>query len=242
LAGRRCDRREVEGLKTGCSESLSVNGKFGHFAIAGNRVHDDNIGIDAIGSEGTLRGVFDQARDGVIRLNRVADITSFGNPDYTARNMPRTASMSMAACGSRSSRTSCTCRYRHRALERGAGHVTSAVTAGNNRVYAANANGISIGGFAAGAGGTALCAIVNNTLFRNDTRHQSSVEFRIQFHATGNFFRNNIAAAGDEPLIVNSFTRSEPHPASLDFNLYDAPPGVAKSRWVWNGVTYRGFA
>ena len=43
---------ELDHLKTGCSETLSVDGNVEHFAISSNLVHDDdNIGIGAIGFE-----------------------------------------------------------------------------------------------------------------------------------------------------------------------------------------------
>ncbi len=75
---------ELNGLKTGCSESMTVNGNVDHFTVTGNTVHDNsNIGIDAIGGEGVASGyrqyngsANDQARDGEISDNLVYDIHS----------------------------------------------------------------------------------------------------------------------------------------------------------------------
>ena len=75
---------EVDHLKTGCSETLSVDGNVENFVISNNLIHDDdNIGIDAIGFEQVSPNPkYDQARDGEIRGNTVYNITSYGNPDY----------------------------------------------------------------------------------------------------------------------------------------------------------------
>ncbi|GAH41211.1 unnamed protein product, partial [marine sediment metagenome] len=55
-----------------------------NFTVVGNLIHDNNnIGIDAIGYEGTSpQAAYDRARNGVISGNTVYNITSFGNPDY----------------------------------------------------------------------------------------------------------------------------------------------------------------
>jgi Right handed beta helix region len=75
---------ELNDLRTGCSESMTVNGNVVDFVIASNTVHDNsNIGIDAIGGEGVASGYNqyngsenDQARDGEIDDNVVYNIHS----------------------------------------------------------------------------------------------------------------------------------------------------------------------
>ena len=78
---------ELNNLKTGCSESMSLNGNVDTFTVSGNKIHDNNnIGIDAIGFEGTSPNPsYDQARNGTISLNSVYNITSNGNPSYGAK-------------------------------------------------------------------------------------------------------------------------------------------------------------
>ena len=79
---------EVDHLHLGASESVVVNGNVTRWRITGNHIHDDNnIGIDAIGWEGTVPGrhryaTVDQARRGVIAGNTVSRIISRGNPSY----------------------------------------------------------------------------------------------------------------------------------------------------------------
>ncbi len=235
---------ELDDLRTGCSESMSIDGNVNGFAVTGNLVHDnDNIGIDAIGFEKVSPDpAYDQARNGEIRGNTVYNITSYNNPDYgkqyaadgiyvdggtiitIEQNLVHNVDLGIELASE------------HK------GHVTSFVVARNNVIYADNANGISIGGYSRGVGGTSNCTIVNNTLYGNDTRNTGSGEFQIQFNATNNVFENNIAYATRQGLIVNNFTASATAPATLNDNLYDSPLGAANSIWVWNGHTSTGFS
>ncbi len=77
IDGLAISGNEISHLKTGCSETLSLNGNVTNFAIVDNRVHDnDNIAIGAIGFEKVAKDPsVDQARDGVIRGNVVYNIT-----------------------------------------------------------------------------------------------------------------------------------------------------------------------
>jgi hypothetical protein len=235
---------EIDHLHTGCSETVSVDGNVEHFAITSNRIHDDdNIGIDAIGFEGVSPDpAFDQARDGEIRGNTVYKITSFGNPDYGPQF---SAGGIYVDGGTRITIEQNLVHHVDLGIELASEHrgrVTSHVTARNNVIYADNSNGISIGGFDPGSGGTDHCTIVNNTLFGDDTKRTVSGEFQIQFHATNNLFANNIAYAAAQALMINNFTTSEANPAVVDHNLYDSSAGAAASVWIWDGVSHQGFA
>ena len=235
---------EIDHVKTGCSETLSVDGNVEHFAITSNLVHDDdNIGIDAIGFEGVSPDpAFDQARDGEIRGNTVYNITSFGNPDYGRQYA---ADGIYVDGGTRITIEQNLVHHVDLGIELASehsGHVTSFVTARNNVIYADNSNGISIGGYSAGVGGADHCTIVNNTLFGDDAKNTGSGEFQIQFYATNNLFANNIAYATAQALMINNFTTSEAKPAAVDYNLYDSPIGAAQSMWQWDRVLYVGYA
>jgi Right handed beta helix region/Protein of unknown function (DUF1565) len=236
----------LDHMKTGCSETLSVDGNVEKFVISNNLVHDnDNIGIDAIGFERVSKDPkYDQARDGVIRGNTVYNITSYGNPDYgkqyaadgiyidggtrivVEQNLIHSVDLGIEMASE---------HYRH---------VTSYITARNNVIYFDNSNGISIGGYAGNVGGTNHCTIVNNTLFRNGTKgiNNNSGEFQIQFHAADNLFENNIAYANTEALFLNNFTFRPLHPAIIDYNLYYSKAGAANGNWTWEGKTYTGYA
>ncbi|MGA3088479.1 MAG: Ig-like domain repeat protein [Terriglobales bacterium] len=72
---------EIYDNRTGNSETLTVNGNVTHFKITNNLVHDnDNIGIDAIGYEGTGPVGYDEAMYGEISGNTVYNISGITNP------------------------------------------------------------------------------------------------------------------------------------------------------------------
>lgn len=72
---------EVYNLKTGNSESMTLNGNVTDFRVTNNLVHDnDNIGLDFIGYEGTGPVGYDQASYGVVSGNTVYNISGISNP------------------------------------------------------------------------------------------------------------------------------------------------------------------
>ncbi len=244
---------EVDHLRTGCSESLSLTGNVEQWTISNNVVHDnDNIGIAALGFEtmsGLTGGTFQsQARDGVISGNSVYNISSQGNAAYPAgdfsadgiyveggtrvvieRNLVNQADLGIElACETK-------------------GKFTSYVTARNNLVMNSNVTGISIGGASSGNGGTQNATIVNNTLFHNDTQATGSGEFQIQFHASGTVFENNLLYATADGLLVNFWPTATSNsgytnPGTIDHNLYFADGGVGNANWVWLGSSYTSLS
>jgi hypothetical protein len=234
---------EVSNLKTGCSETLSLDGNVKQFAVLNNLVHDDdNIAIGAIGFERVSPDPkYDQARDGMIRGNTVFSISSYDNPDYgkqyaadgiyvdggthivIEQNLIHHVDLGIELASEHLDRTS------------------SFVTARNNIIYRGNSAGISIGGYGAKRGGTDHCTVINNTLFANDSKKTGSGEFQIQYNATSNLFENNIVYAGPQNLFVNDFTTSTTAPAQLDYNLYFSPTGDTNGIWTWQHQHYRGF-
>jgi hypothetical protein len=237
---------EVDHNKTGCSETVSVDGNVENFVISNNLIHDDdNIGIDAIGFEKVSPNPkTDQAREGEIRGNTVYNITSQGNPDYhendysadgiyvdggtqivIEQNLIHNVDLGIEMASE------------HR------DHVTSIVIARNNVIYFDNSNGISIGGYASGVGGTDRCTIVNNTLYADGTKgaNNNSGEFQIQFHATDNIYENNIVYANTQAVFMNNYIAMPPHPAVVDYNLYYSKVGAANGNWMWEGKNYTGY-
>jgi hypothetical protein len=234
---------EFDHLKTGCSESMSLDGNVDTFAVTSNRVHDNNnIGIDAIGFEKVSPNpAYDQARNGEIRGNVVYNITSFGNPDYGSQY----AADGLYIDGG----TNITIEQNvihhvdlgiELASEHG-GHDTSFVTARNNVVYGDNSVGITIGGYGPTRGGTDHCTIVNNTLYGNDIKNTGSGELQIQFNATNNVFENNILYATRQGLLINDFTLGASAPAVVDYNLYYSLAGATNAQWIWQKKIYTGY-
>ena len=235
---------ELDHLTTGFSESLAISGNVEGWQVSGNLIHDnDNIGIDIGGFEGFAPSpAYDRARQGEVAGNIVYDISSLHNPAYQGqqsadgiyvdggtdvvieRNLIHATDLGIEVASEHAGRTS------------------SDVTVRSNLVHHSNVVGISIGGYAVGVGGTAGCTIVNNTLVDDDTSRSGTGELQIQYHASGNSFRNNIAAANAQGLMMYAFVPTVPAPAILSSNRYDSPLGAAGSQFTWQNRTYTGFA
>jgi hypothetical protein len=235
---------ELDHLKTGCSESLTLDGNVDTFTVSSNLIHDNNnIGISVIGFEGVSPdAAYDQARNGTVIQNTVYNISSTGNPSYSKgcwcadgvyvdggtnvvveRNLIHNVDIGIEAASEHSGRTS------------------SYITARNNLIYFGNSAGISIGGYASRVGGSDHVTIVNNALLQNDGKNTGSGEFQIQYHATNNVFKNNIVYADAQALAIHSFTKSVANPADVDYNLYFSPAGATGTVFTWNATTYTGF-
>ena len=244
ISGLVISGNEIDDLQTGCSESVSIDGNVDGYAVTSNIVHDnDNIGIDSIGFEKVSPNpTYDQARNGEVRGNAVYNITSYGNPDYGKQY----AADGIYVDGGTQIVIEQNTVYAtdlgiEMASEHG-GHLTSYITARNNLVYLNNSNGISIGGYGRGRGGSDHVTIVNNSLFDNDTKKTGSGEFQIQWYATNNIFENNIVYAGPQGLFVHNFTKSEAGPATLNYNIYYGTIGAGSALFVWDSAHEKGFA
>jgi hypothetical protein len=239
------DGNEVHHLKTGSSESLVVNGNVTNFRITHNVVHDNNnIGIDVIGFERTAPDpAVDQARDGVVSGNLVYNITSRGNPAY--RNDESSDGIYVDG-GTRILIEQNVIHDVDFGIELASEHqnrATSYVTARNNLVYHCHTAGVSIGGYAPERGHTEHCAVVNNTLYDNDTSGTGTGEFQMQWNMADNTFANNIVYAGPRCLVTlnkSRFKGNQP-PATIDHNLYYCVSGAKASTWEGSSARVTGF-
>jgi hypothetical protein len=225
---------ELMNLTLGSSEALVVNGNVTNFLIESNRVHDtNNIGIDAIGFEGTASDpTVDQARDGIIRGNEVWNVDSYGNPAY---GRSRSAD-GIYVDGGRDLVIEANVVHDVNigieiASEHG-GRSARSVTARNNVVYDATAIGIAIGGYDRRRGSTDDCVIVNNTIVNTD-----GVELLVQFDTSGNTIENNIIVAGPQhDFVENAYAENVDN--VLDHNLYFSMDGSSSGTWSWKGRRY----
>jgi hypothetical protein len=238
------DGNQVYNLKTGGSESVNVDGNVINFTITNNTIHDnDNIAIDAIGFEGvSSNAALDYARNGVISGNTIYNISGISNAgegnDYDAdgvyvdggsqilieRNLIHNVDIGIEAAAEHQ------------------GKLSSYVTIRNNLIWASNSMGITIGGYDSKRGGTDHCAIVNNTLYGNDTKNTGSGEFQVQYYSTNNVFKNNIVYGTSQGLLVNNYTNSSANPVDVDYNLYFSPLSATSAKFVWNGTTRNGLS
>ena len=233
----------VYGLKTGNSETVNVDGNVTNFTITNNTIHDnDNIGIDAIGGEGVGPSGSDYARYGEISGNTVYNISAIDNAgegnQYDAdgiycdtcayvvieRNLVHNCDLNIEVASEHS------------------GKYSQYVTVRNNVVYNANSVGISIGGYASNVGGSQYVAIVNNTLFDDDTQNTGSGELQVQYHATNNVFENNLVYATSQGLFINNYTNSEANPVTADYNLYYSSVSSSSAQFIWDGASENGFS
>ncbi|MBA8888082.1 hypothetical protein FHW12_002306 [Dokdonella fugitiva] len=235
---------EIDHLVLGCSESFSLDGNVEQWTISGNHVHDtNNIGIGAIGFEGVAPDpAYDQARDGVIVGNTVHHVSSYGNPAY---GNEYAADGIYVDGGTRITIERNLVHHVDLGIELAsehAGRTTSYVVARSNLVHSGNSSGISLGGYAAGVGGTEHCSVVGNTLLRNDVQGTGSGELQIQYHASDNLVVDNVLYAGAGGVLVYAYTGDTTAPAMLDHNLYWSDAGAAGSSWTWRGTEYDSLA
>jgi hypothetical protein len=235
---------QVYDLKTGNSETVNVDGNVTNFTISNNIIHDnDNIGIDAIGFEGVAPSPsVDFARDGEISGNTIYNISAINNPgegnQYDADGIYCDGCSNVVI----ERNLVYACDLNIEAASEHSGHSAQYVTIRDNLVYNANSVGISIGGYASSVGGSQYVAIVNNTLFENDTKNTGSGEVQVQYYATNNVFENNVVYATSQGLFLNNYTNSEPDPVTADHNLYFSSVSSSSAEFLWNGTDYNGFS
>jgi hypothetical protein len=228
-------------LKLGSSESLVINGNVTGWQVVGNRVHDNNnIGIDAIGFEGTSPDPnYDQARNGLIRGNLVYNIDSSTNPAYSGQ---RSADCIYVDGGRKiviERNTAHHCNIGMELASEHSGRATSDVTLRNNFIFANSQVGIAIGGYDTARGRTERCYIINNTLYNNDTNHAGGGELLIQYDTRSNVIKNNIFYANTQKLFISSW--SNVMTANfVNYNMYYVP--WAGGKWQWKNIEYSSFS
>jgi len=198
------------------------------------------MGIDVIGFEETAPDPdYDQARNGVISNNLVYNISSIGNPAYSdasaggiyvdggrdiviERNTVYQSDIGIEIASEHSGRST---RY---------------VTVRSNFLFHNRMTGIAMGGYDTERGSTEHCALVNNTLYHNDSLEDGNGEIRLQFDTRDNIIKNNIFYANDQSLLMtNPFTENVNN--VIDYNLYFAVDTTG-SEWEWQGVIYQGLS
>jgi hypothetical protein len=242
---------EVYDLKTGWSESVTLDGNVRNWSVVNNAIHNnDNIGIDAAGFYGFDPDPrTDYARYGEIRGNRVYDIDTTGNPAYL--NPDGTYSRFAAGIyvdgGAHIVVEENNSHSNDLGIEvasENTGHNSDHVKVRNNLIYRSVNVGIAIGGYDPTVGGTSNSEIVNNTFYGNDTLHAGFGELFIQSNVTGCVFENNLLYANSQGLFISNYVPFAPGitPVAVDYNLYFSADGESGSNWMWNNTYYTGYA
>lgn len=236
------DGCEVDHCKLGSSESLTLNGNVDGFKIIRCSVHDnDNIGIDAIGWEGTARNN-DQARNGLIAQNNVYNINSKGNPAYGNDSSAggiyvdggRDIVIERNAVSRADIGIEIGCEHK--------GKTASGVIVRDNAVYACVVSGLGFGGYDTKRGLTEYCQFLNNTFYQNDTSKSGTGEIMVQ-QSRNNLFKQNIVVCSDQNIILtNYFARNKSMQNSFDYNLYLSPGGAEATKWVLSKKELNAFS
>ncbi len=230
---------EIFNARTGYSEALAVNGNIDGFEISGNRVHDiTNIGIDAIGHEGTCSDPeFDQARNGYIDWNTVYNCQS----DYAS-------AAGIYVDGARDIYIENNEVYNNQwGIEVGCenpGKKASGIVVRNNFIYGNNSGGIQLGGYdyPAGSGMVTESKVINNTLFANAVVNFYDGELTLTYSENCTIVNNIFHASNPEVQLISlEDVVSIPPGLILDFNLWYHPEGASNSNIYWSGVDYESF-
>ncbi len=240
------DGNEVHHLKTGNSESVTLNGNVTTFQVTNNRVHDNNnIGIDFIGFEKTcLDARQDQARDGVCRGNIVTNISSAANPAYQGETSATGIYCDGAARVIIERNIISFCDYGSELTSEHKGRTASYCTFRDNFVFWCLHPGLSLGGYDSGhTGGAFRCTITNNTFFQNNTSDEGDGEIMLQFRVLNCSIKSNILVTGAPGLFIANGTSARNNSGNvLDYNLYFSPLGFDGSAWIWKDTQIAGFA
>jgi hypothetical protein len=243
IDGLRIEGCEVWDLRTGQSESVTLNGNVVNFVVRGNRVHDcNNIGIDFIGYEGTAPADVDRARDGLCAENEVWGVDSSHNPGYGgdfASGGGETSAPGIYVDGG----TRITiernqvhdCNIGVELASEAKDGSTDFVVLRNNLLRHNHVAGLMMGGYDSKRGSTRNCVVSNNVFHRNDTLQTWTGQIGLQFHVENNRFRNNVVVADPttKQAIVHyveggtAAQRAFGAGNTFDFNVYfcDGNPG-----------------
>lgn len=239
---------ELYNLILGSSETLVLNGNVDTFKVTDNLIHDnDNIGIDIIGFEGTApEEAYDQARNGLVKGNRVYNISSNNNPSY-GKKLPNNSNAAggIYVDGGKDSIIEQNYSYNNdigiEIASEHAGKFTSNITIRSNVVYNNRLTGIAMGGYDDERGSTVNCKIVNNTVYNNDLLDEGNGQLYVQYDTKNNVIKNNIfVASSTGVLIYNEYTKNSGN--VVDYNLYFSPGGRTDAFWTWKNKDYAGFS
>lgn len=237
------DGNDLHHLKLGSSEALALNGNVENFLVTNNRVHDStNIGIVLIGFEGTSsNSLNDQARNGLVKGNAVYNISSYGNPaygkEYSAGGIYVDGGKNIVIEENRSYSNDIGIEV----ASEHKGKSASNITVRNNLIYNNHYTGIAMGGYDSKRGSTTDSRIINNTIYKNDTKKLEGGQLLLQHNTRNNVIKNNIIVASSSNILIANDSASNAGNL-LDYNLYYGGKGSKRAVWNWKKKSYTGFA
>ncbi|MFP7493099.1 DUF1565 domain-containing protein [Terribacillus saccharophilus] len=230
----------VEELTLGLSEAVVLNGNIDGFAVTGNTVrHNNNIGIDLIGYEGTAEDPdADYVRNGTVQGNVVHDNSSYGNPaygeDYSAGGIYVDGAKNIKIKGNTIFKNDLGIE----ATSEHKGKYADQIEITENEVYENNYTGISIGGYDDERGGTQNSSITYNVLFRNDTKDLEGGQLLLQHDIRDNEISHNVFTASKTGLFIANDFQTNGN-TIMNHNVYGKGSG---NRWIWKQQEFTDFA
>lgn len=234
---------KLEDIKLGASETLVLNRNVSNFEVTHNIVRrNDNIGIDVIGFEGVSPvEAFDQARNRIVRSNKVYQISSYGNPaygnDYSAGGIYVDGGKEIVIKKNKTFENDIGIE----AASEHAGKSTSSITIWENTIYENRSAGIAKGGYDTERGSTINSIITHNVFYKNDTKHQESGQLLLQYNTKQNKIKNNVMVAGSSNLFISSpFKQNKGN--KINNNVYYLHSGEKQQHWIWEAKEITGFS
>ncbi len=226
----------VYNCRLGYSEGIAVNGNVDGFEISGNSVFDlTNIGIDAIGHEGTCTNpANDQARNGVIKRNVVRDCLS----SYAT-------SAGIYVDGGKNivieNNTSYNNGYGIEVGCENIGKTTDNIIVRNNGIFNNQICAIAFGGYAypGGSGKVTNSAIRNNACFQNDYSNNGNGELYLSY-SENTVIENNVFYTTTQNILAYA-ELSQPG-LSFNYNIFYSGFSPANIETDWNGNNYTTIA
>ncbi len=204
---------ELYDCRLGYSEGIAVNGNVDGFNISGNRVHDlTNIGIDAIGFEGTCPDAsLDYARNGRITDNEV--INCVATYDTSAGIYVDGASDVVIMRN--------LCKGNGWGIEVGCenpGHEAARIEVRDNMLVENLETGVALGGYdyPSGSGKVVDSHVLSNTFVNNDTQNTGTGSLYLTYSEDCSV-RNNIFYTQEDDLL---YAEGSAVNLVLDYNLY----------------------
>ena len=263
IDGLVMDGNEIYNLRTGASESVSLNGNVSNFAVTNNVVHDcNNIGIDFIGFEGVNSNTaLDRARGGVCAGNTVYNIDTQYNPAYggnfagtfpsqSARNDTRAAPGLYVDGGqdiTLERNVVYGCNMGASIGSENSGRTSDNIRFRNNVLRHNHVGGMFLGGSGAGNGGTSNTSITHNTLYQNDIELYGGGCVAIQNNVSSTTIKNNIMVASADgggwgQFVLKTSSNGTFAANAINWNFYSGTSAANNLEFIWNGTVRGSFS
>lgn len=223
---------------TGFSETCAFNGNVDGFVVTNCKVSaNTNIGIDAIGNEGTCPSPsLDKARNGRIAFNQVYDNHSVY--DSSAAGIYCDGAVSIIVEGN-------DCHDNDYGIEIGCeapGMIASDFAVRNNLIQHNRKAGLVIGGYdgPVNTGTVKTVTVTGNTFYQNDALGQGNGEMTVNYTENASVHSNIFNSRGG--VMVTQQCSDNPQAVTFDYNRWFSGIGDSTTAtWDWLGNTYTGF-